>query len=312
LSASTLVVVVTGMSGAGKSTVLHALEDLAFFCIDNLPIPVISETLAACESGGVRRIALGIDVRVRSFLEGAPQMLQGIEPIGQREVHVVFLDASDEVLLRRFNSTRRPHPIRHLVDHEGTRSIAVLDGITQERQWLSSLRARATHVIDTTALSVHDLRRRIWALYGPAASVRHGMEVRMVSFGFKYGAPVDADMVFDVRFLENPHFVEGLRPLSGRDEPVRRYVLDNPDTGAFLDYTEALVAFCLPRFEREGKSYLSIAIGCTGGRHRSVTLAEALAARLTEKTRFSVEVVHRDIDRDSLGERIAERDPGPV
>jgi UPF0042 nucleotide-binding protein len=312
LSEPTLVVVVTGLSGAGKSTVLHALEDLSFFCVDNLPIPVIADTLTACERGGVRKIALGIDVRVRSFLEGAPEVLQGIHEPGRREVQIVFLDTSDEALLRRFSSTRRPHPLRHAVERDGSRSMAVLDGIMLEREWLAPLRARATHVVDTTAFSVHDLRRRILALYGPASSVQHGMQTRVISFGFKYGAPADADVMLDVRFLDNPHFVEDLRPLSGLDEPVRRYVLDNPDAGAFLDRAEELLAFCLPRFEREGKSYLTLAIGCTGGRHRSVTLAETLAARLMEKTKFSVEVVHRDIDRDTLEGKVRDRDSGKL
>jgi UPF0042 nucleotide-binding protein len=301
LSEPTFVAVVTGMSGAGKSTVLHAFEDLTYFCVDNLPIPVIADTLEACERGGVRRIALGIDVRVRSFLERAPEVLRSIHEPGRREVQIVFLDAADEALLRRFSSTRRPHPMRRELERSGSRAVAVLDGITAERGWLAPLRAVASHVIDTTAMSVHDLRREILVLYGPGSGASHGMQTRIVSFGFKYGTPADADLVLDVRFLDNPYFVENLRALSGQDESVRRYVLDNPDSVEFLKLAEDLLTFSLPRYEREGKSYLTIALGCTGGRHRSVALTEALAARLTENTRFSIETVHRDMDRDTLG-----------
>jgi UPF0042 nucleotide-binding protein len=299
VSEATLVVVVTGLSGAGKSTVLHALEDLAYFCVDNLPLPVLESTLAACEDGDVRRVALGIDVRVRSFLEKTPDALSRIHEPGRREVQILFLDAQDDALLRRFSSTRRPHPLRH-AEGDVTRSMDVLDGIKLEREWLSPLRGRATTVIDTTSLSVHDLRRRILAIYGPAAPTQLGMQTRVMSFGFKYGAPADADVVLDVRFLDNPFFVESLRPLSGLDEPVRRYVLENPDALGFLDRAVELLRFCLPRYEREGKSYLTIAVGCTGGRHRSVALTVALAARLREKTSLSVEMVHRDVARDNL------------
>lgn len=307
MSETNLVVVVTGLSGAGKSTALHALEDLGFFCVDNLPIPVVQETLVACESGDVRRVGLGIDVRVRRFLDRAVAVFDSIVVPGQRDVDVVFLDATDEALLRRFSSTRRPHPLSHTVGSESTQATAVLDGIRIERERLSPLRARAKHIVDTTEQSVHDLRRRILALYGPGALSHPGMRVRVVSFGFKYGNPVDADLVLDVRFLDNPYFVDDLRPLDGTDARVRDYVFSSPDAREFLSLTEGFLGFCLPRYEREGKSYLTVGIGCTGGRHRSVVLAEAIASSLRESSRSIIEVVHRDVHRDILEARGADR-----
>jgi UPF0042 nucleotide-binding protein len=216
---------------------------------------------------------------------------------GFRELVVLFLDAADEMLLRRYNETRRPHPLSNLTG-DGTRgSIAVLDGILLERERLAPLRARATIDLDTTTLTVHELRRRIFEHLGPGKAEQPRMSTRVVSFGFKYGAPIDADLLFDVRFLDNPHFVPELRPLTGSDAPVRDYVLQNPDAIELLDRVEALLAFCLPRYEREGKSYLTIGIGCTGGRHRSVTLATKLAERLEKQTGLPITLIHRDVGR---------------
>jgi RNase adapter protein RapZ len=294
----TVVVVVTGMSGAGKSTVLNSLEDLSYFCVDNLPIPVIEQTLSACERGGVRRIALGIDVRVRSFLDGAPGVLSAIGAPA-RELKVLFVDASDGALLRRFSSTRRPHPLKHVDVGDRNRSLALVDGITLEREWLAPLRARASQVIDTTSSSVHDLRRRVFELYGPGVGGQDPIHIRFMSFGFKFGPPADADLMLDVRFLDNPFFVDALRPLTGLDEDVRRHVLGGPDAMPFLERAVELLEFCLPRYAREGKSYLTVAIGCTGGRHRSVCLAEALALHLREGGHGAIETVHRDVNRDS-------------
>jgi UPF0042 nucleotide-binding protein len=305
------VVVVTGVSGAGKSTALNALEDLGYFCVDNLPTSLLKQTVEECERGGIRRIALGIDVRVGSFLEGAGPALDELgadraaSPMdrpsgpGLRELVVLFLNAADEMLLRRYNETRRPHPLSNLAgDRDGTRgSIAVLDGILIERERLVPLRARATIDLDTTSLTVHELRRRIVEHLGPGKAEQPRMATRVVSFGFKYGAPIDADLLFDVRFLDNPHFVPELRPFTGSDVPVRDYVLKNPDAIELLDRVEALLAFCLPRYEREGKSYLTIGIGCTGGRHRSVTLAAKLAERLEKLTGLPITVTHRDVGR---------------
>jgi UPF0042 nucleotide-binding protein len=292
-----LLVVVTGLSGAGKSTALRALEDLGFFCVDNLPTTLLAETLAACDAGGIDRVALGIDVRVRSFLGDVGARLDALR--ASRDVAVVFLDASDEALLRRFSETRRPHPLSARAgerpDEHG--ALAVLDGVLIERERLAPLRARATHVIDTTGVSIHDLRRRIVASFGPGAGESPRMSTRFVSFGFKFGSPVDADVVLDVRFLDNPHFVPALRDLPGTDPAVASYVLEREDTKEFVRHARALLAFTLPRYEREGKAYLTVAIGCTGGRHRSVALAELLGRELADATGIPIAVVHRDLVR---------------
>jgi len=297
-SAPTLVVVVTGVSGAGKSTAVHALEDLGFFCVDNLPTPVMKSTLEAFATVGVRRIAIGIDVRVRGFLDAASAALESIQVPGERQLAVLFLDASDEALLRRFSSTRRPHPLSTSLEPGSERAAtAVLDGIRIERELLMPLRARATLVLDTTRLSVHELRRQVIAQFGPGAGRGPHMRTRFVSFGFKFGTPVDADLLFDVRFLENPYFVPELRDLSGGTQAVKDFVLSQPDSRGFLERVASLLEFCLPRFEREGKSYLTVAIGCTGGRHRSVVITDELVALLRKRDGVSIDIVHRDVDR---------------
>lgn len=297
-AARTVVVVVTGVSGAGKSTAVHALEDLGFFCVDNLPTPVMKSTLEAFAAVGVRRIALGIDVRVRGFLDDAAAVLESLSVPGEREISVLFLDAADEALLRRFSSTRRPHPLSTSPEPGGEQAAtAVLDGIGIERELLMPLRARATMVLDTTRLSVHELRRQVTSHFGPGAGRAPRMHTRFVSFGFKFGSPVDADLLFDVRFLDNPHFVPELRDLPGTNEAVKQFVLTQPDSQGFLDRIASLLEFCLPRFEREGKSYLTVAIGCTGGRHRSVVMAEELGMLLGKRLGIAIDIVHRDVDR---------------
>lgn len=301
------VVVVTGLSGAGKSTALHALEDLGYYCVDNLPIPVARETVAVCEAGGIRRIGLGIDVRVGSFLDGATSALDQIAA-GDHEVIVMFLDASDEVLLRRFGETRRPHPLSTHASGLAARTspappIDILEGVRLEREHLAPLRDRAAIEIDTSQISVHDLRRRVIAHLGPGRAEQPRMETRVVTFGFKYGVPADANLVLDVRFLDNPYFVPSLRAQSGLDDAVQRFIFEKPDAQAFLDKTEDLLTFLLPRYEAEGKSYLTIAIGCTGGRHRSVALAIEIATRVGGKTGLPITVVHRDVGRtDMMGQ----------
>ena len=290
------VVVVTGLSGAGKSTALHALEDLGFFCIDNLPTVMAPEAVSVCGRGGISRLALGMDVRVREFLGEVSGVLAELGRVGA--LRVLFLDASDEALLRRFNETRRPHPLAR--DHDNRDAVAVLDGVALERERLAPLRARADDVIDTTALSVHDLRRVVVERFGPLSGGAPRMAVRIVSFGFKFGAPVDADIVLDVRFLDNPHFVADLRPLPGTDPRIVEFVLGRPETRDFMQHAFGLLQFSLPKYEREGKSYLTIAIGCTGGRHRSVVVAEALAKQLMATPAAiteNVAVVHRDLER---------------
>jgi UPF0042 nucleotide-binding protein len=291
------VVVVSGLSGAGKSQALNALEDLGYFCVDNLPTLLAPQAVALCERGGMTLVALGIDVRVRAFLGEVGNVLQLLEAGGQRDIHVLFLDATDETLLRRFSETRRPHPL----SAEGAEgALAVLDGVRVERERLAPLRASATRIIDTTNTSVHDLRRILVSHFGPASGGEGRMVTRVVSFGFKYGTPVDADLVLDVRFLDNPYFVPDLKALTGLDAPVARHVLDNPETQEFIRRTRALLEYVMPRYEREGKSYLTLAIGCTGGRHRSVAIAEALGPGLAASVGTTVAVVHRDVHRGHL------------
>jgi UPF0042 nucleotide-binding protein len=293
-------VVVTGLSGAGKSTALRALEDLGYYCVDNLPTPVANEMVAVCEAGGIGRIALGIDVRAASFLDGALEALAQIAS-GDREVIVMFLDASDEVLLRRFGETRRPHPLTPRSARGGQPgSIDVLEGLQLERERLAPLRARAVIEIDTSQISVHELRRHVIAHLGPGRAEQPRMETRIVTFGFKYGLPIDANVVLDVRFLDNPYFVPQLRALPGTDPSVQRFILENPDAAAFIEKVEDLLAFLLPRYEAEGKSYLTIAIGCTGGRHRSVALAIEISRRVGKKTGLPITVVHRDVARTDM------------
>ncbi len=300
--------IVTGVSGAGKSTAVNALEDLGFFCVDNLPPPVAASTIESLTQAGVRRIALGIDVRVREFLNDATGVLDALAAATSTRPEVVFLDASDEVLLRRFSSTRRPHPL----STEGKDGAsAVIDGIRRERDLLAALRGRAALVLDTTRLSVHDLRRAIVGRFGPAGGKMPRLRTRVISFGFKFGSPVDADLLFDVRFLPNPHFVDELRALPGTDASIERYVLESADARTFLDQLVGMLAFCIPRFERDGRSYLTVAIGCTGGRHRSVVLAEKLAAALREKLGLSIDVVHRDLERVNVMGPEGDPDHGP-
>ncbi len=295
------VVVVSGLSGAGKSQALHALEDLGFFCVDNLPTLLAPQAVALCERGGMARVALGIDVRVRAFLGEVGNVLQLLEAGGQRDLHVLFLDASDETLLHRFSESRRPHPLSAEASAGGSGgALAVLDGVRVERERLAPLRARATRVVDTTNTSVHELRRILIAHFGPASRGAQRMITRIVSFGFKYGSPVDADVVLDVRFLDNPYFVPELKPLTGLDDAVARYVLASPDTQEFLGHTRALLEYVMPRYEREGKSYLTIAIGCTGGKHRSVTIAEVLAKQVSASLGMPIGVVHRDAHRGQV------------
>lgn len=289
------VVVVTGLSGAGKSTALRALEDLGFFCVDNLPTPVVERTVEVCEAGRIDRIGLGIDVRVGSFLDGAGAALVSLRAC--HHVTILFLDASDETLVRRFSETRRPHPL--IARDRG--EMSMLDGLLLERERLAPLRAQASVELDTTLLSTHELRRVVIERLRPAEVEAPRMSTRFVSFGYKYGIPLDADLLFDVRFLDNPYFVPDLRSLTGADAPVRDYILRNPDALAFLDEVERLLTFALPRYAREGKAYLTVGVGCTGGRHRSVCLASALGDRLLRTTGLPIAVVHRDVGRKDGG-----------
>jgi RNase adapter protein RapZ len=282
------VIIVTGLSGSGKSVAIRALEDNGYFCIDNLPALLIPKFIDLCEgyNEGISRIALGVDLRAGQFLQALPQVLADMRHAGHH-VQVLFFDASDEVLLRRFSETRRPHP---LAGEE-----PVQEGISRERKALEAMRELADKVIDTTDLNVHELKREMEERFCQAPYSR-SMNVFLTSFGYKYGIPHDTDMILDVRFLPNPYFVTELRAHDGLETEVEEYVLKNEETRTFLDRLYSLLEFALPLYEREGKSSLTLALGCTGGRHRSVVLVEELHKRLGGG-KFRIHVKHRDIDK---------------
>lgn len=286
--ASLEVVIVSGLSGAGKSTAIRVLEDLGYYCIDNLPVVLIQRFLELCEQSreSVNRVALGVDLREREFFGEFGRVLDDIERAGYA-VQIVFLDAADDVLVRRFSETRRPHP---LAGPGGP-----VEGIQRERAVLGGLRGRAQRIIDTSALTVHQLREQLSLAYGQA-SAGDRLAVSLMSFGYKFGVPTDADMVLDARFLENPYFVDELRARTGRDPAVVAFVLEREETQEFLRRIEALLDFVLPRYRREGRSYFTLAVGCTGGRHRSVVLVDRLAEGLGHKG-IGVQVRHRDMQR---------------
>jgi UPF0042 nucleotide-binding protein len=280
-------VVVTGLSGAGKSHAIRALEDLGYSCVDNLPIALIPTfaDLPLRDRDGVRRAAVVVDIREGRGLSRFPAVYRRLKKRAGRGVRLIFLEASDSVLLRRFSETRRPHPLG--------RGRTIAEGLAEERRLLEPIRQLADEVIDTSALTVHELRRRILETTGSARATP--LSVTVLSFGFRRGVPEDADLVLDVRFLPNPHFEPGLRRWSGRNARVARYVLRTKVAAKFMRLTTALLEFLVPRYVEEGKAYLTIAVGCTGGRHRSVAIAEALAARLRRLEGIRVRVRHRDV-----------------
>ena len=282
------VVILTGVSGSGKTTALRALEDAGFYCVDNLPILFLEKLLelSGHTAGEVSRIALVVDAREGRFLVEAPRVIQEVRQKGS-DVQVLFLDASDDSLVRRYSETRRRHPLA------GDGSVP--DGISAERRALADLKVIADEVIDTTTLNVHELKRLVTRRFVAGDGARLG--VTIVSFGFRFGIPTHADMVLDVRFLPNPFFIPELKPHPGTDARVAGFVLGQPDAKAFLERLGELFGFLLPRYRTEGKSYLTIAIGCTGGKHRSVALAGALADRL-EAVGQPVRLWHRDVDKE--------------
>jgi UPF0042 nucleotide-binding protein len=288
LASGPQVVILTGVSGSGKSTALRALEDAGFYCVDNLPILFLEKLLelSGHTAGEVSRIALVVDAREGRFLADAPRVIQEVRQQGS-DVQVLFLDASDDALVRRYSETRRRHPLA------GDGSVP--DGISAERRALADLKVIADEVIDTTTLNVHELKRLVTRRFAVGDGTRLGVTV--VSFGFRFGIPTHADMVLDVRFLPNPFFIPELRPYPGTDPRVSGFVLGQPDAKAFLDRLGELFGFLLPRYRTEGKSYLTIAIGCTGGKHRSVALATAFAERL-EAAGQPVRLWHRDVDKE--------------
>lgn len=282
------IVVVTGLAGSGKSVAIDALEDNGFFCIDNLPVVLIPKFIDLCQGNreGIKRIALGIDLREGLFFESCPEVLAELRGAGHR-VEVLFLDADDDVLLRRFSETRRPHPLAG----EGS----VQEGIGRERKALEGMRALADKIIDTSNINVHELKKEVEQYFSQSLSPRR-MHLFLTSFGYKYGIPHDTDVIFDVRFLPNPFFVDQLKGKNGLEPEVEEFVLKREETHAFLDRLYALLEFTLPQYEREGRSNLTLALGCTGGRHRSVVLIEELKKRL-DGSQFRIHVKHRDLDK---------------
>lgn len=282
------IVIITGLSGSGKSVAIRALEDNGFYCIDNLPVLLIPKFIELCQGyqEGLQRIALGIDLREGRFFQSYPEVLAELRATGHR-VQVLFLDASDEVLLRRFNETRRPHPLAG--------ADPIQEGITRERKALEGMRALADRVIDTSHFNIHELKRELEQYFSQIVKQRR-MTVFLTSFGYKYGIPHDTDMILDVRFLPNPFFVNELRGKSGLDPDVHDYVIKREETRLFLDRLYSLLDFALPQYEREGKTSLTLALGCTGGKHRSVVLTEILKKKL-DNGHFGTHVKHRDIDK---------------
>jgi len=282
-------VIITGLSGAGKSYAIKCFEDMGYFCVDNLPTTLIPTFADLCVQSmrKIRRIALGVDVREGEYLIHLMEILQELKAKGH-PTEVLFLEAGDETLVRRYHETRRRHPLAG----EGN----VLEGIGAERKAMADLREIADRIIDTSQLTVHQLKQLLVEIYG-GEGVRPTLSVALVSFGYKHGIPYDADLVFDVRFLPNPHFVEGLKSLDGRDPAVREFVMGHPQSRQLLDRLQELLRLLLPLYQREGKAYLTVAIGCTGGRHRSVALVEALRP-FFEELEIPPAVTHRDLYRE--------------
>jgi RNase adapter protein RapZ len=279
-------VILTGLSGSGKSTVLRAFEDMGFYCVDNLPvdlIPIFAELHAAGE-GDFARAALLVDAREGLQLEKLPPLLRHLKR--DHPITLVFIEANEDALLRRYSETRRPHPLG--------KNYSVRESLSHERALMEPIRKLADVVIDSSQFNVHELRHFVTTRF-QNPDMRPLM-VSVVSFGYRYGVPSDADLVFDVRFLPNPHFVPRLRPYNGKDPKVRQYIRSFPQTGEFLRRIESLLMYLIPHYIREGKSYLTIALGCTGGKHRSVMMAESVKKAL-DKRGYSTKVVHRDLEK---------------
>jgi UPF0042 nucleotide-binding protein len=279
-------VVVTGMSGAGRSTAAHSLEDLGWYVIDNLPPSLLVDVCAQAQQVELNRVAVVLDVRTREFFEQLPTMFADLSGLGMLP-EILFLEASDDIIVRRQESVRRPHPLQG----DGR----LLDGIMRERETLATLRAAADLVIDTSSLNIHQLRSRVSNAYGGTSDDK--LRVTLLSFGFKNGLPIDADMVFDVRFLPNPHWVPELRPQTGLSRPVSDYVLQQPGAEPFLVAVQQLLQSVAGGYVREGKRFVTIGIGCTGGKHRSSAISEELAHRL-RATGVPTTVLHRDLGRE--------------
>lgn len=279
-------VVVTGLSGSGRSAALKAFEDMGYYCVDNLPLVLLSEFVRfARESDHASRSAIGIDVREKDFATLFPGLYRDLKNDGSW-IELLFLDASDQALVRRFSETRRPHPLAR-----GT--TALIDGIKNERAALGEVKKLADRIIDTSEYTVHDLRQAIERRYAEDDTGRP-LVITLITFGYKYGVPYDLDLMFDLRFLPNPHFVPELKDQTGEDPMVREYVTEGKESVEFLDRLQQFLEYVLPRYRKEGKSYLTIGFGCTGGKHRSVAVAVTIAERLRERG-YEVNLKHRDM-----------------
>jgi UPF0042 nucleotide-binding protein len=280
--------VITGLSGSGKSTAVRALEDEGFFCLDNLPLTLLQVFIELAEKSSerIKNVAIVIDIRARDFFKGRENIFKELREAGHK-VEILFLDSSDDVLVRRFSETRRRHPALD--------SGSVLDGIRFEREHLAVLRQIATSVVDTSELNVHQLKELITGIVTGQGTPK-AFNIHIQSFGFKYGVPLESDIVMDVRFLPNPYFVAELKQLTGMDKNVQSFLESQEDTSEFLDRLLSFIDFLIPRYQKEGKSYLTVSVGCTGGRHRSVFIIEALRRFLSER-KLSLKVTHRDMGK---------------
>lgn len=284
-------IVITGLSGAGKSQAIRALEDLGYYCVDNLPVALLPVMADLARPGTEHeRLAVVMDVREQRFASDFPREYKSIGAAGVARPTLIFLDASDDELVRRFSETRRPHPMAP--------DRPVTEGITEERAALRPIRALADKVVDTTALNVHELRQALLEIVAGKRQASR-LVLTFLSFGFRYGTPTEADLMFDVRFLKNPHWVPVLRPQTGKDRAVAAYMRRQPLTRAFVTRLTSFLRFLVPHYVAEGKSYLTVAIGCTGGRHRSVYLAEALKRDMKDLKDVTTRVRHRDMTRES-------------
>lgn len=283
--------ILTGMSGAGKNTAFKMLEDMGYYCVDNLPIQLLKSVVELAENGAFdQKIVVGIDVRGGNAVKLLPDILQELDN-DQRQYSILFLDAEDDVLIKRYKETRRNHPL--------SGRDRIMAGIQEERESIGFLRDEADYVIDTTHLLTRELKEELEKIFVEDADYK-SLFVTIVSFGFKYGIPEDADLVFDVRFLPNPYYDTELRPFTGNDQPIKDFVLKYDEAKTFLDKTTDLIKFLIPNYIKEGKNQLVIAVGCTGGKHRSVCLADEIFEALNNDESYGLKIEHRDIGKDAL------------